>query len=158
MKIETDLKLDFSDVLFRPKRSTLNSRKDVDIQREFSFKESGRKWSGVPLIASNMDTIGTADMFKALSAYKIITCLHKFIDIHEIINICKEDTQRQSYFAISTGITPNDLESLDKKINACSEEGVDVSFICVDVANGYMSRLVDVCKLITPEDNHEVTF
>ena len=148
MKIETDLKLDFSDVLFRPKRSTLNSRKDVDITRQFTFKESGNTWEGVPLIASNMDTIGTANMFKELSKYKIITCLHKFIDIQEIIDICNDDKSLSSYFAISTGITDRDIATLDEKIEACKGRGVDVQFICVDVANGYMARLVEVCKTI----------
>ena len=148
MKIETDLKLDFSDVLFRPKRSTINSRKDVDMTREFTFKESGRTWSGIPMISSNMDTIGTADMFRELSKYKIMTCLHKFIQMPDIIDICKDRPEASSYFSLSTGITPNDLATLDERISACRENGVEVEFICVDVANGYMARLVEVCQTI----------
>ena len=64
MKIENDIKLDFNDVLVRPKRSTLSSRSDVSVVREFKFKHSGRTWSGVPVISSNMDTISSVEMFK----------------------------------------------------------------------------------------------
>ena len=38
MRIEEELKLDYSDVLFRPKRSTLKSRKDVNLLRTYRFK------------------------------------------------------------------------------------------------------------------------
>ena len=62
MRIEEDLKLGFRDVLFRPKRSTLNSRSQVELNREFTFKHSGRRWSGVPVIAANMDTVATFEM------------------------------------------------------------------------------------------------
>ena len=71
MKIETDIKLDFQDVLFRPKRSSMSSRSDVDLIREVVFK-NGYKWRGVPIIASNMDTVGTFEMYGALHKHKII--------------------------------------------------------------------------------------
>lgn len=58
MRIEEDLKLGFKDVLIRPKRSTLKSRSDVELERQFTFKHSGQSWSGVPIIAANMDTVG----------------------------------------------------------------------------------------------------
>ena len=63
MKIENDIKLDFSDVLFRPKRSTLSSRSEVSLERKFTFKHSKQSWYGVPIISSNMDTISNIDMF-----------------------------------------------------------------------------------------------
>ncbi len=62
MRIEEDLKLGFKDVLIRPKRSTLKSRSDVELERQFTFKHSGQSWSGVPIIAANMDTVGTFSM------------------------------------------------------------------------------------------------
>ena len=77
MKLETEIKLDFKDVLFRPKRSTMSSRSDVDLTREFKFKHSGQVWNGVPLISSNMDTVSSIDMFRELSKNKCITCFHK---------------------------------------------------------------------------------
>jgi GMP reductase len=66
MRIEEDIKLDFKDVLIRPKRSTLSSRKEVDLVRTFKFKHSGWEWTGVPIMAANMDGVGTIDMAKAL--------------------------------------------------------------------------------------------
>ena len=74
MDIGFDLKLNFDDVLIRPKRSTLSSRSEVNLEREFKFTHSPHKWSGIPIIASNMDTIGTFDMYKSLSKFKILTC------------------------------------------------------------------------------------
>ena len=70
MHIEPDLKLDFSDVLIRPKRSTLTSRADVDITRTFHFRHTSAEWTGFSLIASNMDTIGTISMARALCPSK----------------------------------------------------------------------------------------
>ena len=58
MRIEPDLKLTFDDVLIRPKRSTLVSRSDVDLEREFSFRHTSETWTGVPIVAANMDTTG----------------------------------------------------------------------------------------------------
>jgi len=66
MRIEEDLKLGFKDVLIRPKRSTLKSRSDVELERQFTFKHSGQTWSGVPIIAANMDTVGTFAMATAM--------------------------------------------------------------------------------------------
>ena len=69
MKIETDSKLDFSDVLIRPKKTTLESRNDIILEREFTFPHSTQVWKGIPIIASNMDTIGTIDMYQSLQKY-----------------------------------------------------------------------------------------
>tara|TARA_B100001175_G_C19480622_1_gene626930 strand:+ start:103 stop:1125 length:1023 start_codon:yes stop_codon:yes gene_type:complete len=136
MKIEEDIKLDFSDVLIRPKRSILGSRSDVDLERTIYFPISKQKWTGVPIIAANMDTIGTYDVYKILSEYKIITALHKFHTVEDL----KEMKLNKEYFMISTGISENDLDNLKNIIN-----NIDVKFICVDVANGYMEQLVNFC-------------
>src|SRR5690606_41987227 len=77
MRIEEDLKLGFKDVLIRPKRSTLKSRSDVELERQFTFKHSGQTWSGVPIIAANMDTVGTFEMATALAKFDILTAVHK---------------------------------------------------------------------------------
>jgi GMP reductase len=81
MRIENDIKLDYKDVLFRPKRSVLQSREEVNLTRKFAFKNSQQSWEGVPVMASNMDTVGTVEMAKTLAQHKIITCLHKFYPI-----------------------------------------------------------------------------
>ncbi|HCN98079.1 MAG TPA: GMP reductase, partial [Leclercia sp.] len=83
MRIEEDLKLGFKDVLIRPKRSTLKSRSDVELEREFTFKHSGQTWSGVPVIAANMDTVGTFAMAKALASFDILTAVHKHYSVEE---------------------------------------------------------------------------
>lgn len=83
MRIEEDLKLGFKDVLIRPKRSTLKSRSDVELEREFTFKHSGLTWSGVPIIAANMDTVGTFSMAKALATFGILTAVHKHYTAEE---------------------------------------------------------------------------
>jgi GMP reductase len=83
MRIEEDLKLGFKDVLIRPKRSTLKSRSDVELEREFTFKHSGQNWSGVPVIAANMDTVGTFAMAKALASFDILTAVHKHYSVED---------------------------------------------------------------------------
>lgn len=136
MKIEEDIKLDFSDVLIRPKRSTLGSRSEVDLTRTINFPISNQKWTGIPIIAANMDTIGTYEIYQILSKYQIITALHKFYTLEELRNM---DLNKE-YFMISTGIGEKDLEKLVEIL-----ENIDVKFICVDVANGYMEQLVKFC-------------
>ena len=74
MLISEDIKLDYSDVLIRPKRSILTSRYDVDMTRTYKFVHSKKEWTGIPIMASNMDTVGTPEMYKVLSEHQIITC------------------------------------------------------------------------------------
>ena len=71
MRIEEDLKLDYSDVLFRPKRSTLQSRKDVNLKRTYKFKYSNNEWSGIPIMAANMDGVGELDIAENLAEFTI---------------------------------------------------------------------------------------
>lgn len=140
MKIEEDIKLDFNDVLIRPKRSILNTRSEVNLERSFIFKNSNQTWTGLPIIASNMDTIGTYEVYKVLSQFKILTAFHKFYNVNDFINM--KDLNKE-YFMISTGISEKDLQRL-KEIT----DNIDVKFICVDVANGYMKQLIDFCKTL----------
>ena len=78
MRIVDDVKLDFSDVLIRPKRSTLESRKNAKLERTFHFKHSKQSWTGVPIIAANMDHTGTWPMNKALVEFGMLTAICKF--------------------------------------------------------------------------------
>jgi len=133
--VDYDIKLDFSDVLLKPKRSELASRKDVFIEREFIFKYSKRTWKGVPIIVSNMDTTGTVKMAQTLQKYKMITCLHKYYKAEDIpIDLDK------NYYAVSTGIDLENLHDIMRKI--------DPHFICIDVANGYSNNFIDTVKTI----------
>ena len=145
MKIENDVKLDFTDVLFRPKRSTLSSRSEVCVERTFHFKHSGRKWTGVPVISSNMDTVSCVEMYKALSKEKMITCFHKYINIYDVVKACREGFSSE-YFMLSTGITDRDFNNLESQVNILKENNIDLAFICIDVANGYMFKLLEFCK------------
>src|SRR3990167_5971555 len=83
MRIEYDVKLDFSDVLIRPKRSVLKTRADVTLEREFRFRHTQTTWQGVPIIASNMDHTGTLNMAQALAEHHLLTALDKFLPIDE---------------------------------------------------------------------------
>ena len=132
MKIETDIKLDFQDVLFRPKRSSLSSRSEVDVTREIVFR-NGYKWRGVPIIVSNMDTVGTFEMYGALHKHKIITCFHKHYNVEDY----PENLDR-NYYMVSTGITERDEQKLDELVIK-----LNPLFVCIDVANGYMKTFVD---------------
>ena len=147
MKIENDIKLDFSDVLFRPKRSTLSSRSEVELSRTFKFKYSGQSWTGVPLISSNMDTISCIDMFKSLSKHKCLTCFHKYINIDDVITTCNMGYS-SDYFILSTGILDKDYERLCDNYNKLKAANIDLKFICIDVANGYMFKLIEFCKKV----------
>ena len=87
MHIENEIKYDFSDVLIKPKRSYYTSRKEVDLERKFSFKWSSLVWKGIPVAASNMDTVGTIGAAKVLSGHNTLTCLHKFHSVEELSEI-----------------------------------------------------------------------
>ena len=131
MRIEDDVKLDYCDVLIRPKRSTLESRKDVNLHRTFQFK-CGRIWTGVPIAAANMDTTGTLEMSDVLSEHDMITCLSKHI---------KSDECNDNFTALSFGMTEQDIETLGEGVG-------DVQFLCLDVANGYTEKFVDFVRWV----------
>ncbi|MDD7997351.1 IMP dehydrogenase, partial [Kosakonia radicincitans] len=111
MRIEEDLKLGFKDVLIRPKRSTLKSRSDVELEREFTFKHSGINWSGVPIIAANMDTVGTFMMAKALASFDILTAVHKHYSVEDWKGfIERESADVLRHVMVSTGTSDADFD------------------------------------------------
>ena len=140
MRIETEMKLGFKDVMIRPKRSTLKSRSQVSLEREFKFLHSTMTWTGVPIMAANMDTVGTFEMAKALAEDKLFTAIHKHYSVQEwndfLRNIAPE---MYDYIAISTGTGKND----SKKIGDIVEANPLLKFICIDVANGYSEHFVN---------------
>lgn len=85
MNIENEIKLDFKDVLIRPQRSTLTSRSEVNLTRTFTFRHSQTTWTGVPIVAANMDTVGTFEMYGALSKHQILTALHKHYEVDDYV-------------------------------------------------------------------------
>ena len=136
MRIEDDIKLDFKDVLIRPKRSTLASRKDVELFREFKFKHSNTEWKGIPIIASNMDGVGTFNVAKELYEHRMFTCLVKSYSVEDFVNI---DPYYGNYAAVSTGTSDKDWSNLQQILNIFPE----LHFICIDVANGYSDHFGD---------------
>ena len=132
MRIEEEIKLDYSDVLFRPKRSTLKSRKDVDLNRKYTFKHSRASWKGIPIIASNMDGVGEIDVAKKLSSNKLMTALTKQHDINQIGTIYKKNIFFDS-IALSCGTSKDSYN----RLNSILKKYPKFKFICIDVANGY---------------------
>jgi len=137
MRIETEVKLDFSDVLIRPKRSTISSRKEVNLERTYKFKHSGFEWTGVPIMAANMDGVGTLQMAHALYKHKMFTCLVKNISM-EYMDTTVQDIGG-NYFAVSTGTSDRDWSTLQQTLNVYPE----IHFICIDIANGYSEHFCD---------------
>lgn len=143
MRIEYDIKLGFKDVMIRPKRSTLKTRADVELEREFNFLHSKMQWKGVPIIAANMDTVGTFDMALALSAEKIITAIHKHYTIEEWESfLTGKDDEIYRFLAVSAGTGKSDSEKLKILLSHFPKLG----FICIDVANGYSEHFVHFVK------------
>ena len=131
MLISEDIKLDYSDVLIRPKRSTLTSRYDVDMTRTHKFVHSKKEWNGVPIMASNMDTVGTPAMHSILLKQKMITCPAK----HYLkTNITTFNSGNDNLCWLG-GI--DDVELLSK---------VETDFIGIDVANGYTISVIECVK------------
>jgi len=139
MRIEADLKLGFKDVLIRPKRSTLSSRAQVSLERTFRFRHTGRTWTGIPVMAANMDTVGTFAMATELAQQGLFTAVHKHLTLEEWeMFVAVEARTTLANVAVSVGILEVDLDKLDRILERCPE----LLFICLDVANGYSEQFV----------------
>jgi len=143
MRIEEDIKLDFKDVLIRPKRSTLASRKEVDIKRPYKFKWSGRDFDGVPIIAANMDGVGTMAMAKAFAAngQGLSAALHKHYPLEDLLAFYEENGNANVWYSI--GVNDADEEKLDQFLASdIQKSGKGIDKLCIDVANGYSEPFV----------------
>jgi len=148
MRIEDDSKLDYKDVLIRPKRSTLGSRKDVELEREFTFRnyrsENDEHYRGIPIMASNMDGVGTFEMADSLANMGLFTCLVKNYEADQLIDFFSaEQPLRRANVAYSTGITEQDFEKFTRVYD---KTGRQLKYVCVDVANGYSERFSEFIK------------
>ena len=186
MRIESDTKLDYKDVLMRPKRSTLESRSDVNLVREFTFPNAGGEgadpkaygWKGVPIVAANMDTVGTFEMAKSLAQHRMLTCISKHYDgdvwAHKLngYGIWKNKEQREAneknweydrdsdnwqnriyeHISPSIGIKydPEKADDLDY-LNNITWNFYHTRFVCIDAANGYTKRFCDFIKKVREE-------
>ena len=139
MRIIEDVKLDYKDVLIIPKRSTLSSRSQVKLKRAFTFR-SGNSWTGVPIIAANMDGVGTLDMDLQLAKMDLMVALTKHIEEVDLAERFKLHLNSSIY---SMGITDSDLQKFQFVYSAAQAPYMRV---CVDVANGYTQSFVDFIK------------
>lgn len=151
MRLEADIKLDYKDVLIRPKRSTLASRSQVDLDRRFLFKnfEPGfyhgnwkdYHYDGIPIMAANMDGVGTFEIAKTLASMKLFTCLTKTYSESEIVNFFQSGpSYLTEHVAVSIGISEADLE----KFRAIYKQiTIGLKYVCIDIANGYSERFVE---------------
>ena len=144
MRIESDLKLDYKDVLLKPKRSKLTSRRDVDMEREFKFLNSGKEFKGIPIIASNMDGVGTFSMAKVLQNYKMLTVLRKHYEPEDWDHAVHGGLDL-NYVSICTGTNKIwDEDAPDfLTLKVVLEKYPEIPFITIDVANGYHENFVD---------------
>ena len=143
MRIENEIKLGFKDVMIRPKRSTLKSRSQVSLERNFTFVNSKKKWTGVPIIAANMDTVGTFEMAEALTKDQIMTAVHKHYSPQEWTAFLNNQPDSiYEYIALSTGTGKADEE----KIKQIIDQHPKIQFLCIDVANGYSEHFVEFVK------------
>jgi len=186
MRIEPEIKLDYKDVLLRPKRSELTSRNDVNLIREFTFKNAGGEgsdpkaygWKGIPIVASNMDTVGTFETAKSLAQNRMLTCISKHYDgdvwAHKLngYGIWKNKEQREAnekdwkydrdsehwqnriyeHICPSIGIKydPEKTDDIDY-LNNITWNFYHTRWVCIDAANGYTSRFCDFIKRVRDE-------
>ena len=139
MRIEDEVKLDYSDVLLRPKRSRLGSRKEVSIKRGYLHID----WEGVPIMAANMDGVGTFEIANELEAAGMFTCLKKNYDTAELIEFF--NAKERKHAAMSIGITDRDFAKFYDVYSQCSK---NMKYVCIDVANGYSERFVSFVRKI----------
>lgn len=147
-KLINEIKLDFDDVLIRPKRSTLNSRSEVDLIRTFKFANSPRELTCVPIMVANMDTVGTLHMAFTLVEHKAITCLHKHYSTDDLINFYCDNGSDKNLVFYSTGTSKKDIEKLEFVFGAIKNNGSLYPNICLDVANGYTEQFVKTASHI----------
>jgi GMP reductase len=149
MNIQHGHGLDFKDVLIRPKRSTVNSRADVDINRTFQFPHSTQRWVGFPVIASNMDTIGTLSMARALAPFHSIVALHKHYPADKLIEFFNGDNNANAFY--TCGITQADTEKMEYvKMQA------HIPRISIDVANGYINNFSNAISKMRDQNRDAV--
>jgi GMP reductase len=151
MHVENDIKLGFKDVMIRPKRSTLKSRSQVSLERTYTFRNSQKTWTGVPIIAANMDTVGTFEAAKVLADHKMLTAVHKHYSVEDWQLFLSELSDEQcNYIMVSTGTSEDDFHKL-KDILALDSR---LLFACIDVANGYSEHFVEFLRKVRAEDQN----
>ena len=145
ISLRLEKELDFNDVLILPQPSSLSSRSNVNLERTIKFVNNNGKnekyWTGVPIIASNMDTTGTFKVYNVLKKYKMLTALNKFYTVQDYMDAVNSGIELdREYFMVTTGITEENFKNLKEIVSY-----TNCKWICIDVANGYMDCFVDFC-------------
>nr|XP_054510926.1 GMP reductase 1 isoform X2 [Agelaius phoeniceus] len=143
-RVDADLKLDFKDVLVRPKRSSLKSRAEVDLTRTFTFRNSKQTYTGIPIIVANMDTVGTFEMAVVMAKHAMFTAIHKHYSLEEWKLFAANHPECLEHVAASSGSGQEDL----KKLTSILEAIPAIKYICLDVANGYSEYFVEFVKSV----------
>uniref|UniRef100_A0AC34R1L4 GMP reductase n=1 Tax=Panagrolaimus sp. JU765 TaxID=591449 RepID=A0AC34R1L4_9BILA len=152
-RIEMDKKLDFADVMIRPKRSTLSSRAEVNLVKTYDFRNSKGHYEGIPIVASNMDTVGTFEMAGTLANHKLFTTIHKHYTVEEWVDFAEKNKQILDNVAISSGSSDADFQ----KLVTIVEKIPELKYICLDVANGYSESFVNFIKRVRERfDKHTI--
>jgi len=140
MRIDYEAKLDFDDVLIRPKRSGMATRAEVDLIRTFKTPHAGCEVKGIPVIAANMDTVGTLSMAEALAGHDMFTAVHK----HHSVNDYNKANLSGAHSFISFGL--QDVNEIKTTMNGLKSNSINK--ICLDVANGYTEAFIDFVKRV----------
>ncbi len=144
MRIENEVKLAFRDVLIRPRRSTLKSRSEVDLKTEIRFRHSPYVWTGVPIIAANMDTTGTFEMCIEFAKHRMLVAAHKHYSVEDWKAFAKAHPDCLPYIAVSAGTSQRDFDKTVAVTRACP----GVKMICLDIANGYSEHFAETVKRV----------
>ncbi len=163
MRIENEVLLDYSDVLIRPKRSTLKSRSEVSLERRTKFRNyeppfphniEDYHYDGVPIMAANMDGVGTMEMADVLATGKIFTCLVKTYTAEELIKYFYGDgLDRTDYVAMSIGTSESDYNKLEQVYEKCED---NLKYVCMDIANGYSDHFAQHVRKVRENFPHLV--
>ncbi|MDC6481007.1 GMP reductase [bacterium] len=163
MRLDNDIKLDYKDVLIRPKRSTLKSRKQVRLERSFKFRNyqpdfpdniKHEHYRGVPIMASNMDGVGTFAMADKLAEGGIFTCLVKTYSVEALVEYFNSNIlERTNNVAMSIGTSDNDFHKLvDVQAEVCDQ----LKYVCMDIANGYSDHFAQHVRKVREAFPHLV--
>ena len=152
MRLEEDIKLDYKDVLIRPKRSTLKSRSQVRLARKFEYRnykhDEKPHYIGIPIMASNMDGVGTFEMADKLAEGEMFTCLVKTYSAEELIDYFLGPWERTESVAMSIGTGDSDYNKL---FQVSKEVGHRLKYVCMDIANGYSDHFAQHVRKVRKE-------
>ncbi len=159
MQIINETQYDFNDVLIKPKRSELTSRKDVNLVREFKGRWNKKiKFSTIPLILSNMDSITSTEMCRKMLENNCMVAHNKFITYEEWEELLEENLFKTSLkecrLAYTIGIRKNEngkyveLEQFRKLKNKYPDI---FKHLIVDVPNGYTETFADFVEMVRKE-------